>query len=222
MEALGIIGMVIGIIAIVVVTIIIARHFEKKRTEALLKAAEEMGLTFAEDHDNSVHSKVSGFTVFNKGHSRKMKNVIKGVTDEVEIAIFDYQYTTGSGKHQNTYKYSIASLHSPLLSCPHFTMRPEGLFDKVGGALGFQDIDFDTHPNFSRMFVLKGQDEEGVRKYFGPTVLEFFESRKNVTLEAKPGSLIFHVGRRVKPENLKDLLEDAYQIFGVLVDQKQA
>ena len=99
-------------------------------------------------------------------------------------------------------------------------MRPEGMFDKIGSAIGFQDIDFESHPEFSKMFVLKG-DEDQIRRYFVPSILEFFEQYGGMNVEAKQGALIFfRTGKRMKPENLKDLLGDAYQVFGALVDVK--
>ena len=138
----------------------------KKRREAMLEAAESMGLTFFPDGDPSLLNQLSAFKLFNQGRGRKMKNLIQGDSGEVNIAIFDYQYTTGSGKHSQTHVQSVVALQSSELVCPDFTMRPEGMFDKIGGMMGFQDIDFDTHPDFSRMFVLKAPDEQAVRDFF--------------------------------------------------------
>ena len=99
-------------------------------------------------------------------------------------------------------------------------MRPEGMFDKLGSAMGFQDIDFDTHPEFSKLFVLQSSNEEMVRAFFKPSLLEFFETKKGVSVEAQTGTMFFHrPGRRVKAEQLKDLLSEAYEVYGHMVDQ---
>ena len=37
-----------------------------------------------------------------------------------------------------------------------FEMRPENLLNKIGAALGRQDIDFDSNPEFSRRYLLRG------------------------------------------------------------------
>ena len=98
-------------------------------------------------------------------------------------------------------------------------MRPENIFDKVGSALGFQDIDFDSHPNFSRTFVLKSSNEAAIRSYFRPALLEFFETKQGVSVEAESGMMFFfRPGLRVKPAELKDLLSQAYEVFGYMVD----
>ena len=195
-------------------------YADKKRREGLMAVAEELGLDFHPEGLHSVQNEVQGFQLFNRGRSRKMRFLIEGDTDEVQIALFDYQFTTGSGKNSHTHRQAVAYLGSPLIQAPPFSMRPEGLFDAVGGALGFQDIDFDSHPTFSKMFVLKGE-EEPVRRFFQPQILEYFETKKGVSVEAKPGALIFYRPRVVLRDNtVKDLLGEAYEVFGVMVDSK--
>lgn len=221
MEALLPFIVIGAIIVLVVGGIIYSMYAEKKRREQLQEAADEMGLIFFLEGDDILFNRLTAFNLFNQGRGQKMTNLIQGDSGEVKIAIFDYQYTTGSGKNSHTHRLSIACLESPNINCPDFTMRPEGMFDKIGGALGFQDIDFDSHPTFSDMFVLKSSDEQAVRNYFKPELLEFFESKKGISVEAQTGMMFFHrAGRRVNPEELKELLSDAYEVFGYMVDQE--
>lgn len=208
-----------AVIALITIGIIVAMWQEKKRREQLGLLAEELGLVFQPDGDPQHHKQVNSFALFSQGGGRKISNLILGETDEVNIALFDYQFTTGSGKQKQTHRQTVASLQSPSLQCPNFTMRPEGMFDKIGGAFGMQDIDFESHPDFSNMFLLKG-DETQVREFFTPEVLSFFETQKGISVEARPGALIFYRARsRVKPAEMKDLLTQAYHIFGFMVDQ---
>ena len=148
MEALLPFLIIGGIAALVIGGIAYSYYANKKRRESMQQHAEEMGLTFVLEGDANLLSRLSAFKLFNQGRGRKMKNLIQGDSGEVSIAIFDYQYTTGSGKNSHTHNQSIVSLQSSQLVCPDFTMRPEGMFDKIGSALGFQDIDFEQHPLF--------------------------------------------------------------------------
>lgn len=196
-----------------------AIYAEKQRREQLQEAAEQMGLTFYRDGDSILHTRLSKFKLFNIGRSRKIKNVIMGDSGEVKIAILDYQYTTGSGKNSSTHMMTIASIQSDQLHCPPFTMRTEGMFDKIGSALGFQDIDFDEYPEFSRMFVLQSPDETGTRNFFQEALIRFFENKKGISVEAESGMMFFYRPRkRVKPAELKDLLSEAYEVYGHMVD----
>ena len=193
----------------------------KRRTAAFQEQADEMGLRFVDNPDGQAYQQFERFKLFNRGRSRRMTNLIEGDSGDVKISIFDYRFTTGSGKNSTTHNQTIIALQSQQLQCPEFTMRPEGFFDKIGNAMGFQDLDFDTHPEFSKLFVLKGPDETAIRSYFTPTVLEFFESQPKISLEASNDTMFFYRNRtRRKPEELKDLLGQAYEAFGVLTDAK--
>ncbi len=208
-----------GIVVLIGGGIWYAHWYEKKRRENLLAVAEEMGLVYLPDGDPGLFNQLSGSKLFSSGRAKKLRNLIQGDTDEVKIAIFDYQYTTGSGKHQHTHHQSVACLQSPKLSMPDFSMRPEGMFDKIGGMMGFQDIDFDSHPDFSRMFVLKSSNEGGIRQFFTPPVLEFFEKHKGISVEGDNGTMFFYrSGRRVKPDQIRELLEQAYEVYGIMVE----
>lgn len=194
-------------------------YLGKKRREAFESSAHEMGLSFYPHGKDDLMSSLAGFQLFSRGRARKMNNLVEGVTDEVRIAIFDYQYTTGSGRSQTTTAQTVAALQSPQLGCPDFSMRPESVFDRVGGMLGFQDIDFESHPEFSRLFVLKGSDEEAVRTMFTPSLLEYFESRPGISVEGFGQNMcFFRSGKKVPPDKLKELLADAYEVFGHLAD----
>ena len=195
-------------------------HFaNQKRLKKLEELAGELGLDWFEDGNSQQLSRHSGFNLFNQGRARKMQNLIEGVTDEVQIGVFDYQFTTGNGKNQRTTRQTVASLASPQLNCPEFSKRPEGILDRVVGMLGFQDIDFDSHPKFSDNFVLKRPNEEAIRSFFQPAVLEFFETQTGIRVEGRGNTMCFYrAGKVVKPDQIKDLLGDAYRVFGCLVD----
>ena len=212
----------LGIAMVIGAVLVVHHQMEKKRRGELDEQAQAMGLTYVIDDDGSVFQRMSDFNLFQTGRSRKIKNLITGETDEVLLAIFDYQYTTGSGKNQQTSRQTVASMESELLEIPPFTMRPENMFHRIGGMLGMQDIDFDDSPDFSRAFLLKSPFEEQVRQFFDSEILNFFADRKGVCVEAQPGKLIFYrAGKRIKPVELTGFLEDGYQVFGLFADRKK-
>jgi hypothetical protein len=45
---------------------------------------------------------------------------------------------------------------------PHFALRPEKAWHKIGSWFGHQDIDFDSHPRFSSTYLLRGGDESAI------------------------------------------------------------
>ena len=211
--------MIVGFIAFAGSLMYWSYASSKKRTAAFKEQADQMGLRFVDDPSGTAYRQFEKFKLFNRGRSRRMTNLVEGDSGDVKISIFDYRYTTGSGKNSTTHNQTIIALQSQQLRCPEFTMRPEGFFDKIGSAIGFKDINFDTHPEFSKLFVLKGPDEAAIRDFFAPTVLEFFERQPKISLEASNDTMFFYRNRtRRKPEELKDLLAQAYEAFGELTD----
>ena len=68
--------------------------------------------------------------------------------------------------------------------------------------------------------MLKGAEEELIRKLFTRHLLDFFANRKGCCVEAFPGMVVFYrPGPRRKPEEFSNLLEEAYQVYGGLVDR---
>ena len=109
------------------------------------------------------------------------------------------------------------TFHSPDLSLPSFELRPEHMFHKIGQALGYQDIDFDSHPTFSKQFLLRGPNEAAIRDFFTPELLEFFESHPGVSVEAAGDRMIFYrASKRIKPEDVRSFMEAGFKIFARL------
>lgn len=213
---------IIGIIVLIGAIVGFAYWTDKKRREALQQAATELGLEFFPDGSETLQAELSGFKLFNSGRSRKLSKLIKGESDEVQLSIFDYQYTTGSGKHSHTHHQTVASMQSTSLRICDFTMRPENMLDRLGSMIGIDDIDFDSHPNFSKMFLLKASTETAVRQLFKPALLEYFEGMKGISVEGLPGQIIiYRQGKRTAPTEIKSLLTEAYEVYGIFVDNIQ-
>jgi hypothetical protein len=208
---------VVIVIVIVFGGVIYALYAEKKRTESLKDFADELGLDFFPKGREDVLAKVQQFKLFSTGHSRKMKNLILGTTEIASIAIFDYQYTTGSGKNSSTHSQTVVSMQSSALTIPDFTLRPEGWF---GSALGFQDIDFDNHPEFSKLFVLKGENEASVREFFDDQILDFFVQRKGITFEGASGVFVYCRRRtRTSVQDIRKYLEEGYAVYSGFMER---
>lgn len=209
----------VGLIGLAIFQLV--RYFERVRREGLERFATELSLDFFPDEQSDLMQRLQAFKLFNAGHSRKMVNVIVGRTEVVNIAIFDYRYITGSGKHQHVHNQTVVAMESDELDIPSFTLRPESLFDWFGSVLGFQDIDFEEHPQFSKMFVLKGENEQVIRKFFDAELLDFFAEKKGITFEAIPGRFIyFRGGRKTNVESMRDYLEEGYSVYAAFLARK--
>ena len=77
---------------------------------------------------------------------------------------------------------------------PVFTMEKEGVIDKIFGRVmaltGYKDIDFEMYPDFSKKFLLMGNDESEIRSFFTDDVIHFFENHQRYHLESNGEALI--------------------------------
>ena len=186
----------------------------KKRTEQFALISAELKLNFFPKGSTSLFERLKPFHLFSKGWSRKIKNLMEGEANKVELAIFDYQYTTGGGENSHTYRQSILFFRSPKLNLPDFSLRPENVFHKIGSAFGDKDIDFETHPLFSKSYLLRGDNEAAIRGLFNNELLNFIESQQKISIEGSGDQLVFYRHKkRVKPEEVEEFMEEGFKVF---------
>jgi hypothetical protein len=103
----------------------------------------------------------------------------------------------------------VLSIEGSKLNFPKFELEPENTFHKIGQVFGYQDIDFESFPIFSKKYLLRGNDEAKIRELFTPEVIKFFERNQNIHIEAQGNTLIFYrPSKRCKPDEIKGFYQD--------------
>ncbi len=205
----------VAIVALVVVTFFWQRFNEKKRTRAWQEVAQELGMEYLGD-SGDILSRYGYLRVLRKGRSQRMGNVVSADAGDVRITIGDLSFRTGSGKNRRTHRRTICVLRTDAMDVPLCYLRPEvGLLDSLGSLFGGQDIDFQEDLEFSRAYVLQGEDEPAIRELFNADVRAWFTERagQHFHFEAQGKVLLFHLGRRRPPGEARELMEQALQIM---------
>jgi hypothetical protein len=174
---------VVGLVIAGIVAYLVHLH-EKKRREALAALAGRLGFSFDPSKDASHDDRYRRFGVFRKGHSRAAYNTMRGpveidgATHGVVMGDFRYRVTRSNGKTTSTHTYRLSYLIVELgyAGVPDLTIRPEGVFDKIGQALGFDDIDFED-VEFSRKFVVTSGDRRFAYDVCHPLMIEWLKER---------------------------------------------
>lgn len=108
----------------------------------------------------------------------------------------DFQYTTtsGSGKdrRRRTYNFSYLIVHPPW-DTSSLLIRPEGVWDKIKGAVGFDDIDFESD-EFSRKFYVQSSDRKFAYDVLHPRMMEFLLENPTATINIEHGALCMSTG----------------------------
>jgi hypothetical protein len=198
-------------IGAVAIALGIAAYFGKKRAEGMEKAATEMGYSyekkgapFLQELDKSLH-------LLNQGSSKNLSNLLRGPNGQ---AIFDYHFQTGGVDARTTKNVTqtVAAFRYPSAAFPQFSLGAEHWWHKAASAVGYQMIRFDTHPVFSKRYLLRGGDETAVRSFFMPPLLDYFQSlpeKPTWSVEAAgPWLLVYQPNRTVKAAELRNFAEE--------------
>ena len=206
--------LILFFVGLAIAGIAIAAYFEQQRTKKLQAIALELNLEFYKSGNDQVMGFVYDFQLFSKGRARRVKNLIQGTVEDTLVSIFDYCYTTGHGKNSHTYSQTVILLCSEGLQLPKFSLYPESFFHKVGDLLGYHDIDFTSYPDFSKRYLLRGEDESRIRNVFPANVVAFYEAGRGLCTEANDSRLIFYrASSKVPPEEIHSFLSVGLKVL---------
>jgi hypothetical protein len=191
-----------GFIALIGFLAYLSWKAEQRRKQELAAFAQELGLRFDPEKDSDHDDEYAQFEIFRRGHSRVAMNTLSGALDlfdqrcHVRCGDFSYKVTTSNGKTTTTttYRFSYLIVHPPW-DTPPLLIRPEGLFDKIKGAFGFDDIDFES-VEFSRKFYVKSNDKRFAYDVLHPRMMEFLLAQNPPMLDIEDGALCLSDGHR--------------------------
>jgi MFS superfamily sulfate permease-like transporter len=122
------------------------------------------------------------------------ENILTRYTQYGKLDISDIILTIGA-RHGTDTHITIAHVSDVDFVAPDFALEPEQMWTKLSELSFGQDIDFDNHPQFSRKYYLRGDDEKAVRGFFTEDVIKFLESHDGVHIEAHKNKLLVYLKR---------------------------
>jgi hypothetical protein len=130
-----------GGVLLVALIAYLAYAMQRARRQGFQQVAMQLGLSYSQQDPFDLLG--YPFTLFSKGDSRKLENVISGAWQEVDVIAFDYRYTEGSGKSQTDYLFDCAIV--PIgADSPRLLIEHENLLTSLAGALSFRDQQFES------------------------------------------------------------------------------
>ena len=174
---------------------------EQKRKAALQAYAATQGWTYTGRDDSQTER---DGRPFGTGSSRRAENVLSGSLDGAPFTAFDYRYSTESGSGKNrrrqTHRYSVLclALRAPL---PRLEITQENVLHKIGGALGFDDIELESD-DFNRRFRVTGEDRKLAYDVLHARTMEALLGRSDVAMRFQGAEVVCWRGGRMEPESL--------------------
>ena len=219
-EIAGIAGILIavaaatfGIILLCIVLGIFLRKRElKEKIKPLQAFAAQNGWDFVPYATEDYFQNSSRHSLFGKDFVGRIIALIQKPFDGGQIFVFDYSRT--SKKSDQTQKMTVIAFHSPRLQLPYFSLYPESSWSFLGELIGWNDIDFPSHPNFSKRYKLSSEDETQVRQTFRPQVLTAFENLPDVSFEGGENYIFIYTPKQtIAVESLNTHLGNAKKIY---------
>lgn len=198
------------VVLFVVGFVIFSYKQQQKRLEQMQAFAAQNGWTFVPDAGLHTFQNANYYSLFSAGRTKQILGLMHRPLDNGrQMIVFDYKYVTGHGKNSRTYHQTVTALFSPQLQLPFFALYPESFLSFIGELVGYNDIDFDTHPHFSKRYKLSGRDEMRIRQTFNQQVLTHFDHLPTVNIDGGGNYLFAYVPHeKVKIENLNAFINE--------------
>ena len=215
------VAFIIGAMILIGVVAYFGHLAAKKRREAMQVLAHDLGWRFLPERDPYHDEEYAHFEIFRKGHGRAAFNTLVGSVQIDERSFpakagdFRYRVTSGSGKNRrtSTYTFSYLIFHLPFVNTPDLLIRPEGIFDKLAGVFGFDDIDFESE-EFSRRFHVKSSDRRFAYDVIHPRMMEYLLDVDAPLIDIERGRCCLSNGSaRWKPEDFRNSIRFLREFF---------
>ena len=206
------------------------RKGSEQRTKEFKRISEQLGMTFSARVKGRAKDRATPpLPLFGEGHSRVVTNMLHGdsellgFAEEFEVRIFAYGFA--QQQQDQHVMQSVICFQSPQLNLPKFQLRPEEWHHKIGSKLGYQDIDFESHPTaveFSKKYLLRGEDEQTIRALFTDAVLTFFAAHPDkVCVEGSDDQLIWYQpGKIIEPEDIPAFMKEGFEVFRLFTQEQ--
>ena len=213
-------GFIIVVICVVIAMVFGIRAGKKRRSD-LGMLAERLGMHFHPERNYQMAKQFAFLDKLDQGSNRYAYNVIEGEYEDRRVQVFDYHYETHSTDskghrqtHHHHFSFFILQLEKPF---PELTIAKEGFFSKIAQAVGFDDIDFESH-EFSRRFVVRSKDKKFAYDFCNARMIDYLLGVENIEIEVDASSLSLAFNRCLKVEEIEPRLRQLIEIRSLMPD----
>ena len=214
----------------------------RKRAKEMREAGASLNLRESSKSDKkALEDSIDQSRLFFDGSSWP-KTVLVGDVNGVRVTLADYNFSP-PGTKRKTKETTLLTIQTNSLSLPPFTLMPSGwLIDSLSSMVGYRDINFDSHPQFSKQYLLRAFDEDDqgnefspyeepsssafkeskneplVRDLFTHELLDLLETNSGVSLEGRGDQFILRrfTNQRVPSDELTTFVELGVKLLSIL------
>jgi hypothetical protein len=191
----------------------------KKRRSAMGELAERLALQFSAERNYGMAKQYAFLDKLRQGSNRYAYNIMNGSFQGHELAAFDYHYETHStdskGNRQTHHHHFSFFILTMEKSFPELTIAKEGFFSKIAQAVGFDDIDFESH-EFSKRFAVRSKDKKFAYDFCNAQMIDYLLGHPDINLEVDQDSLALGFNRCLKVEEIEPHLKQLVEIRALM------
>jgi hypothetical protein len=183
----------------------------KKRAAAFQAFAQNMGLAVDSDALSALEA-LGRFKVWRAGRDQRAKNILVGTRDGRPVLLFDFGYTTGSGKSSTKHTHTVCLIAGPS-TAPDFLARRRTVLDKLASAFTGKHLEFDdpAAAAFAKEWVVFG--ERDAHRLFSSSLQGFFvDTPASFEAEQVDGALLVDFTTEVDAGELATVLSTAINL----------
>jgi hypothetical protein len=205
----------LGIGVLVIWLAIRAYQQNQARIAALMSLCASKGWTFQPLDPYQLPRRWDG-TPFDSGYDRAAENVVMGEVDGHPMVAFDYEYKEDSrdsngNTSTTTHRYSVVALGMPC-ALPELHVGPEGVFSRLGNALGLDDIELESE-DFNRRFRVRCPDRKLATDVLTPRTMALLLRSDRVRFRFVGSDVVSYEDGRLEPA---DILTRSAVLSGLL------
>ena len=205
---MGVVVVVFVVVVAIVGGYVISRRITQKRRAALTAVAGSLGFRYSPD--DPFDTVDLPFALFKRGDGRGVENMLWGIAGNLAVRLCDYWYydqtTDSNGSRHRTYHRFSCATTSIDAYVPGITVGRENVLTRLGGALGFDDIEFESE-EFNRAFRVKSGTPKFAYDMIDARMMAFLlDASSGCTFEVVGSDLLCATGR-VRPADLPSLLK---------------
>jgi hypothetical protein len=204
------------LIPIIIVAVVFEIISARKRREAMFALATKLGLRFDQTKNRSLARRYKFLDKLRRGSNRYAYNTLSGDYRGHDIMAFDYHYQTGSGKNTHHHHFSFFLMHLTA-AFPELVIGPEGIFSKIAQAVGYDDIDFESH-EFSKKFCVRSANKKFAYDVCNARMIEYLLSNRDFSIEIEGNVLAIAFSRKLAPDAIEPNLNRLVTIRSLLPD----
>jgi hypothetical protein len=214
-------GGVIVVFICVIGAIIWGIRAGKKRRDAMTLLAEKLGLRFNHERNYQIADRFSFLDKLRQGSNRYAFNVLEGRYQEHDITAFDYHYETQSTDSDGDRDTDHHEFSFFILTLPKYfeelTIAKESFFSKIAQAVGYDDIDFESH-EFSKKFVVRSKNKKFAYDFCNAQMIEYLLEHPNINIEVDQNMLAIGYNNCLKVAEVESHLNRLIEIRELMPD----